>query len=185
MVMLVSIALTIGLLLFQRHVVRRTGSLAVAADQTHYFGDLATNVGVIIAILLSVELGWGWADPVIALFVAGVLVASAWLVFRKSLDQLMDHELPVTDRQKIIEIVRAHPEVRSLHDLRTRKAGLYTFIQVHIELDPDMKLVHAHDVSDMVEQELCAAFELSEVIIHQDPAGLEQMPEASATGENF
>ena len=185
LVMLVSICLAIGLILYQRHVVRRTGSLAVAADQTHYLGDLATNVGVIIAILLSVELEWIWADPVIALFVAAVLVASAWLVFRKSLDQLMDHELPVSERQKIIEIVRAHPEVMSLHDLRTRKAGLYTFIQVHIELDPEMPLTRAHDVSDMVEQELCAAFDKSEVIIHQDPAGLEQMPEASAAGENF
>ncbi len=185
MVMLVSIGLAISLILYQRHVVRRTGSLAVAADQTHYLGDLATNVGVIVAILLSVELEWIWADPVIALFVAAVLVTSAWLVFRKSLDQLMDHELPIDERQKIIEIVRAHPEVISLHDLRTRKAGLYTFIQVHIELDPDMKLTRAHDVSDMVEQELCAAFDKSEVIIHQDPAGLEQMPEASAAGESF
>jgi ferrous-iron efflux pump FieF len=185
MVMLVSIVAAIGLILYQRHVVRRTGSLAVAADQTHYLGDLATNVGVIVAILLSVELGWIWVDPVIALFVAAVLVTSAWLVFRKSLDQLMDHELPVSERQKIIEIVRGHPEVRSLHDLRTRKAGLYTFIQVHIELDPDMNLARAHDVSDMVEQELCAAFDKSEVIIHQDPAGLEQVPEASAAGEKF
>ena len=176
MVMLVSIVAAIGLILYQRH---------VAADQTHYLGDLATNVGVIVAILLSVELGWIWVDPVIALFVAAVLVTSAWLVFRKSLDQLMDHELPVSERQKIIEIVRGHPEVRSLHDLRTRKAGLYTFIQVHIELDPDMNLARAHDVSDMVEQELCAAFDKSEVIIHQDPAGLEQVPEASAAGEKF
>jgi len=69
-------------------------------------------------------------------------------------------------------------------DLRTRKAGLYTFIQVHIELDPAMALSRAHQVSDEVERELCQAFDKAEVIIHQDPAGLEGVPERSATAGN-
>jgi ferrous-iron efflux pump FieF len=184
LVMLVSIAMAIGLILYERSVIKRTGSLAVSADQTHYLGDLVTNIGVVIAILLATVLGWQLADPIIALLVAAVLVGSAWLVFRKSLDQLMDHELPDADREKIIGIVRAHPQVKSLHDLRTRAAGLYTFIQVHIELDPGMPLAEAHAVSDEVEHALCAAFDKAEVIIHQDPAGLEAVPEQSATAGN-
>lgn len=184
LVMLISIVMAIGLILYERSVIRRTGSFAISADQTHYLGDLATNIGVVIAILLAAGLGWQRADPIIALFVAAVLVGSAWLVFRKCLDQLMDHELPDSDREKIIAIVRAHPQVRSLHDLRTRAAGLYTFIQVHIELDPDMALAEAHTVSDEVERELCAAFDKAEVIIHQDPAGLEQVPGPSAIAGN-
>ena len=184
-VMLISIAMTIGLILYQRFVVKRTDSVAISADQTHYIGDLVTNFGVVIAILLAVEMGWALADPIIALLVAATLVGSAWLVFRKSLDQLMDHELPDAERRKIIGIVRAHPEVISMHDLRTRTAGLYTFIQVHIELDPDMALSRAHTVSDDVERELCAAFDKAEVIIHQDPAGLEEAQGPSARDENF
>lgn len=185
LVMLVSIVMAIGLILYERSVIRRTGSLALSADQTHYLGDLVTNIGVVIAILLAVVMGWQAADPIIALFVAAVLVGSAWIVFRKSLDQLMDHELPDADREKIIAIVRAHPQVRSLHDLRTRAAGLYTFIQVHIELDPDMPLAEAHSVSDEVEYALCSAFDKAEVIIHQDPAGLEAVPERStAAGDS-
>ncbi len=176
-VMLISIAMTVGLILYEHEVIRRTGSLAVSADQTHYIGDLATNVGVVFAILLATGLGWLRADPVIALLVAAIMVASAWRVFRQSLDQLMDRELPDTDRETIKTIVRAHPDVLSLHDLRTRAAGLYTFIQIHIELDPQMPLLQAHAVSDAVERELCAAFDRAEVIIHQDPAGLEQEQE--------
>ena len=156
-VMLISIAMAIGLILYERSVILKTGSVAIA-DQTHYVGDLATNIGVVIAILLSTQLGWISADPIIALFVAAVLVTSAWLVFRDSLDQLMDHELPDVEREKIIAIAGAHPEVIGLHDLRTRKAGLYTFIQVHIELDPAMALSRAHQVSDDVERELVRAF---------------------------
>lgn len=163
LVMLVSIAMAIGLILYERSVIKRTGSLAVSADQTHYLGDLVTNVGVVIAILLATVLGWQSADPIIALFVAAVLVGSAWLVFRKCLDQLMDHELPDADREKIVSIVRAHPQVKNLHDLKTRAAGLYTFIQCHIELDPDMPLAEAHAVSDEVEHDLCAAFDKAEV----------------------
>jgi ferrous-iron efflux pump FieF len=184
-VMLISIAMTIGLIFYQRFVVRRTDSLAVSADQTHYIGDLVTNIGVVIAILLAVQMGWMSADPIIALLVAAALVGSAWLVFRKSLDQLMDHELPDVERRKIIGIVRAHPEVINLHDLRTRAAGLYTFIQVHIELDPDMALSRAHAVSDEVERDLCSAFDKAEVIIHQDPAGFEEVQGPSARDENF
>ncbi len=183
-VMLISIVMAIGLILYERQVIKRTGSLAVSADQTHYLGDLATNIGVVIAIFLSVVLGWQEADPIIALFVAAIMVGSAWLVFRKSLDQLMDRELPDSDREKIIALVHAHPKVKSLHDLRTREAGLYKFIQIHIELDPEMNLAEAHAVSDEVEQALCAAFDKAEVIIHQDPAGLEAVPAPSATGGN-
>jgi ferrous-iron efflux pump FieF len=176
-VMLISIAMAVGLILYEREVIKRTGSLAVSADQTHYVGDLATNIGVALAHLLANGLGWLRADPIIALVVAAVMVTSAWLVFRQSLDQLMDRELPDADREKIKTIVRAHPEVLNLHDLRTRTAGLYTFIQVHLELDPEMPLSRAHAVSDDVERELCAAFDRAEVIIHQDPAGLERVQE--------
>ena len=179
-VMCVSITLAVGLIVYERRVVARTGSLAVRADQTHYIGDLVTNIGVVAAILLATQMGWILADPIIALLVAAVLVGSAWLVFRQSLDQLMDHELPDEDRRRIIAIVRAHESVRALHDLKTRQAGLSIFIQIHIEMDPDMKLLRAHQVSDAVEHDLCAAFPGAEVIIHQDPEGLEPV---SALGE--
>ena len=72
-----------------------------------------------------------------------------------------------------------HGEVRDMHDLRTRAAGIATFIQLHIELDPAMSLTRAHEVSDAVEADLMAAYPNAEVIIHQDPAGVE-MPEPLA-----
>jgi ferrous-iron efflux pump FieF len=101
LVMLIAIVMAIGLILYERSVIKRTGSLAVSADQTHYLGDLVTNIGVVIAILMAVVLGWQQADPIIALLVAAVLVGSAWLVFRKCLDQLMDHELPTARRSSL------------------------------------------------------------------------------------
>jgi ferrous-iron efflux pump FieF len=175
-VMIVSIVCTAGLVTYQRYVVKRTGSIAIGADRMHYLSDLATNLGVIVALGLVFGFGWQAADPVIAMVIAVILVWSAWSVFRQSYDQLMDRELPDEDRERIAAIVMRHPEVRSFHDLRTRAAGVHTFIQCHIELDPEMSLVRAHEVSDEVERELCEQFPKAEVIIHQDAAGMETPP---------
>lgn len=174
-VMTVSIIAVLCLVVYQRLVVSRTGSLAIRADRMHYLGDLLTNVGVALGIVLSARFGILVADPVVGMGVAVVLAASAWNVFRQSCDQLMDRELPDAERERIKTIVRKHTDVRNLHDLRTRAAGICKFIQLHIELDPAISLTRAHEVSDEVEHELLAAFPDAQVIIHQDPAGVEPL----------
>lgn len=176
-IMIVSTLCAVRLVFYQRRVVAQTGSIAIGADKVHYTADVVTNVGVIVAVILAAGLKMELADPVIALLVAAFLVWSAWGVFRQSYDQLMDRELADSDREKIKQIVRGHPEVKSLHDLRTRAAGVHTFIQLHIELDPQMNLLRAHEVSDAVEADVCKAFPNAEVIIHQDPAGVEMPPD--------
>jgi ferrous-iron efflux pump FieF len=175
-VMCVAILCAILLILYQRRVVVRTGSVAVEADQTHYIGDLATNIGVVLALVLTAYLGWTLADPLIAIAVAGIMLYTAFGVGRQSLHQLMDRELPDEERARIRRIAEAHEAVRNVHDLKTRSAGLSTFIQLHLALDPEMKLADAHQVSDAVEKAIQNAFPGAEVIIHQDPAGLEPLP---------
>ncbi len=176
-VMCIAIACAILLILYERRVVARTGSLAVEADQTHYLGDLATNVGVVLALVLSAYLGWTLADPVIAILVAGIMLWSALGVGRQSFNQLMDRELPDEERARIRRIAESHDAVMNVHDLKTRAAGLSTFIQLHLALDPEMPLAEAHKVSDAVEQAILTAYPGAEVIIHQDPAGLEPLPQ--------
>lgn len=166
-VMSVSILATIFLVHYQRRVVAQTGSLAVEADSAHYAGDIITNLGVILALILASW--WSLADPLIALGVAGVMVWTAWGVGRRSLDQLMDHELPEEDRMRIRRIAESHTAVRNVHDLKTRTAGLSIFIQLHLALNPRMSLAEAHGVSEAVEQALRNAYPGAEVIIHQDP----------------
>jgi ferrous-iron efflux pump FieF len=174
-VMVISLFAAIGVVVYQRRVVAQTGSIAIGADAMQFLGDIGTTAGVILALILSAGLKWEQADPAIALIVALALVWGAWRVFRQSYDQLMDRELADADREKIIAIIHANPEVRSLHDLRTRAAGIHAFIQFHIELDPAMNLQHVHEVSDAVEVEIRKAFPNADVIIHQDPTGV-KMP---------
>ena len=175
-VMCVAIACAIGLILYERKVVAATGSLAVEADQTHYFADLVTNIGVVLALLLSSFLGWTLADPLIAIAVSGVMLWTALGVGRQSFNQLMDRELPDEERARICRIAQSHRAVKNVHDLKTRMAGLSTFIQLHLALDPEISLAQAHVISDAVERALLDAYPGAEVIIHQDPAGLEPEP---------
>jgi ferrous-iron efflux pump FieF len=179
-VMCVAIACAIGLILYQRKVVAMTGSIAVEADQTHYLGDLVTNIGVVLALLLSSLLGWTLADPLIAIAVAGIMAFTALGVGRASFNQLMDRELPDAERARIRRIAQTHAAVMNVHDLKTRTAGLSTFIQLHLGLDPNMSLAEAHVVSDAVEHALLQAFPGADVIIHQDPAGVEPLPAEDA-----
>ncbi|HEV2650436.1 MAG TPA: cation diffusion facilitator family transporter [Rhizomicrobium sp.] len=175
-VMAISIAGAGLVILYQRYVIAKTGSIAIRADAAQFVGDLASSIGVVVAIVLLLAFGWTRADPLIALFVAAVLVWNGWGVFRQSYDQLMDRELPDEDRERIKAIVHGHKDVLSLHELRTRASGVNSFIQLHIELAPEMTLMRAHAISDEVEDEIRKAFPQAEVIIHQDPAGLETAP---------
>ncbi|HJR20704.1 MAG TPA: cation diffusion facilitator family transporter [Dongiaceae bacterium] len=177
-VMVISLLVTGLLVLLQRHVVRRTGSIAVRSDQAHYATDFLVNISVIVALVLSSRLGWWWIDPVIGLGIAIFIAGDALRVGKDALDMLMDREMDDADRTRIKEIVRAHPEVLNLHDLRTRASGRDRFIQFHMELDGSLTLLHAHRISEIVEAEICAAFPGAEVIIHEDPAGASE-PHAS------
>jgi len=173
-VTLFAIILTLVLVTFQRHVVRQTGSLAIDADSLHYSGDLLLNLSVIAALFFSTYTTLQWADPVIAALIAVYLLYNAWRIAKSSINQLMDHELNESDRSLIIEIAMKHPKVKGVHELRTRSSGLNTFMQLHLVLDPELSLIEAHRVSDQVEQALTRDFANADIIIHQDPEGVEE-----------
>ena len=175
-VMLFSIGLTVSLVMFQRWAIAKSGSIAISADSLHYQGDLLLNTAVIAAILLVSELGWVMADPIFGAAIALYIIWSAYRIVRNSLDMLMDRELPDTEREKIRQIALRHEAVESVHDLRTRQSGLTYFIQLHLEMEGDMKLLDAHAIADELELALTEAYPGAEVIIHQDPAGLEIPP---------
>jgi ferrous-iron efflux pump FieF len=173
-VMIFAIAVTFALVAYQRHVVRRTGSLVVSADEFHYRTDLVLNGSVILSLVGTWLLGWVYLDP---LFGAGIgfwIIYGAWGVAKKAMVQLMDRELPDGDRARIRAIALAHSQVKSVHDLRTRASGPDAFIQIHVEMDGNLTLSEAHRISDTVEAEILAAFPRAEVMIHQDPEGIEE-----------
>lgn len=178
-VMVLSIVATLLLLAFQRHVIRKTGSTAIKADALHYRTDLLVNASVIVALVLSAR-GWPGFDALFAIGIAIYILYSAWEIVKQAFDHLMDRELPDSERQEIMRIAASHAEVRGLHDLRSRRSGTATFIQLHLELDDYLTLLEAHRISDEVEEAIAVAYPSAEIIIHIDPLSVvpdEPVPE--------
>jgi ferrous-iron efflux pump FieF len=176
-VSLVAIAATVGLILFQRSVVRRTGSVAIATDSVHYSSDLLLNLSVIAALALDQYGGFSGADPVFGILIALWLFYGAWRASTHAVDQLMDKEWPEERRQAFIAVAARHPAGRGIHDLRTRTSGANDFAQFHLWLDPAMSIVAAHDVVDEIEAELLKEFPGVGIIIHVDPEGQVDEPD--------
>ena len=167
-VMVISIVATLLLVNFQHYVIRKTKSVAISADALHYKSDILMNIAVILALWLSIN-GWHIFDPIIGAIIACYILYSVWSIVSISLDQLMDRELSDEVRADIKQVVLAHPQAQGMHDLRTRHSGTMTFIQFHLEIEDDLTLIQAHNVSDEIEFELLKTYPSSEIIIHIDP----------------
>ncbi len=170
-VSLVAMAATFALLAYQRYVIRRTGSVAIHTDHVHYQSDLLLNLAVIAALVLDQLLGWGLADPVFGLLIAGWLLYNAWGAGSQSIDQLMDREWPEHERADFLDATKDYPELAGLHDLRTRHSGSHRFVQFHVWVPADWTVRQAHDRLEAVEEQLCERFPATEIIIHLDPEG--------------
>ena len=175
-VSIIAMAATLTLLAYQRRVIARTGSVAIEADHVHYQTDLLLNVAVIAALALDQYLGLTGADPLLGIGIALWLVRGAYKASSRAIDQLMDREWPEEKRQRFIEVAGRHPELRGLHDLRTRTSGSLDFVQFHIWVDPDMTVAEAHKVMEEIEQKLHAEFPRMDILIHLDPEGQVDQP---------
>ncbi len=165
----VSLVVTALLVLYQRRILKRTGSLAVQADNLHYTGDFLINLGIIGA--LGAQRMWGlrWVDPLFGGMVALFLLRNAVDIGRRSLKGLMDAEFPDSERGRITETALEEKEVLGVHDLRTHRSGPDVFIQLHIEVPGEYALSRAHAVGDRVEDRIRRMYPAADIIVHQDP----------------
>jgi ferrous-iron efflux pump FieF len=170
-VSLVAIAATLALLWYQRGVIARTGSVAIKTDNVHYKSDLMLNSAVIAALVLDQSLGIQGADAIFGIAIALWLVWGAYRASTEAVNQLMDKEWPEHERQAFLAAAADYPELRGLHDMRTRKSGTLRFVQFHVWVPADWTVRQAHDQLDEVEQSLQARFPGTEFLIHVDPEG--------------
>jgi ferrous-iron efflux pump FieF len=173
-VMLFSMLMTTALLAFQRSVVKQTGSMAIAADAMHYRSDLLVNLSVAIAIPLAAWTNWSLIDPLIGIGIAAYILWSTYDIAAGALDVLLDRELASEKRDKIVALAWQNPNVRGVHDLRTRSGGSNDIIQFHLELDPTTTLLETHLIMDDIEDRIRAEFGNCEIIVHADPLGFQE-----------
>jgi len=167
-VMLLSLVLTVGLLAFQRKVVRVTGSTAIRADSLHYRSDLLLNGSILVALLLA-RFGWPQLDALFGLGIAVYIFWSAVQIARESGGILMDKELPSEVSEDMRALVCGLPGVVGAHDLRTRVSGHRWFVQVHLELPGELPLHEAHALCVEASARIRARYPQTDVMVHADP----------------
>lgn len=173
-VMVISLAATTALILFQKYVAKRTNSLAIAADSAHYTVDVVTNLAIIATLVVVKFWGIYWFDTVTALAVAGYLLLNAYKLACGAVSVLTDAELSDDIRKKVCRIVMENPFSQGIHDLRTRDLGGAYMFEFHLELDGDLPLSAAHEMTEAVEDNLLDEFPNAQIIIHQDPVGIKE-----------
>jgi ferrous-iron efflux pump FieF len=173
---LLAIVVTFALVLYQRRVIAASGSIAIGTDNLHYSSDLALNLAVIAALALDQYADIHGADALFGLGIAAWLVWNAWSASARAIDQLMDREWPEAKRQHFLKVAAQHPELRGIHELRTRASGNRDFVQFHVWVDGQMTLAAAHRIMDEVEERLMREFPDTEILIHPDPEGHQDPP---------
>ncbi len=149
-------------------VARSTNSIALEADALHLKTDVYTSLGVSIGLGLIAITGINWLDPVIAILVALFIIKEAYHLLRKAFTPLID---TAWNNDEIIELEKRLTGLDvSYHDLRTRVAGNYRFIDIHIQIPENETVGSAHRYCDKIENELRSVYENLTVTIHVEPS---------------
>lgn len=172
-IMITSIILNLCLMLFQTYVIKVTNSQIIKADRLHYSADFFTNIAVVISLQISHSFKFDYVDPIFAILIALYIMYGSYQLFTKAIHNLIDAELDDKERSKILKIIAGFAEIKGLHELKTRYAGNKLFIQCHLEMAGTMTLYRAHELTHDIMAKISESFPESEIIIHQDPAGLE------------
>ncbi|MBF8247198.1 MAG: cation diffusion facilitator family transporter [Rickettsia sp.] len=170
-IMLMSTILTFILLIYQSYVIWKTRSAIVSLDRIHYSSDILANLFVISSLYFTQYL-W-FLDPLVGIGISLYVMYFTFDLSKNSINNLIDKELSKAEKQKIVNVVRKNKFVTGMHELKTRAAGSKLFIQFHIEMDGKLSLYRAHEISDEITKDLRNIFPFAEILIHQDPKGLE------------
>ena len=154
------------------HFGRNWRSPALVADGWHLFADVATSVGVIVGLALSVLTGWSVLDPALAALVALNILIAGWRLMRSSISGLMDEAVDGDIARRIRALISEHATgAIEAHDIRTRTAGRATFIDFHLVVPSAMSVADAHRICDRIESALEAQIDGAEIVIHVEPEG--------------
>jgi len=170
-VLVLSIVLTFVLVNVQNRTLAAGQSVAVSADRMHYLTDLVSNIIAIIGVGLA-ALGFGFMDAIGGFLMAAWFIWGAIQVMREAADHLMDHSLPPQDVARICAIINEDKAILGVHEVRTREAGPWILIQMHVEMNPDLTLDEAHRIIIAAEKRLLDVYPNADIIIHPDPKGV-------------
>ena len=165
----IAIVLTSALVRFQSYVIHKTKSIAILADSTHYKADLYLNLGVLFSIGTYILFQWQYVDILFGTGIALYIMFTAYTIIVSAFKVLLDSELPLPDRQKILDVIEAHPEVGKCCHLRTRTSGQEEFIQGHLIMKKEVSVEQAHQIAKEIKKELLSLYPHAECLFQVLP----------------
>lgn len=152
------------------HYGRLHKSIVMEADGHHLMADVWTSVGVLVGLALVYATGYTFFDSLLAIVMGGHIILIGLGLIRRSFDGLMDHAIPLEERERVRELIRANlPEGATFHLLRTRLSGARRFIEFHLLVDGDLSVREGHRLADKLEAALTTAIPELAVTIHVEP----------------
>ena len=169
---MVSIVVKEGLFRWTLYVGKEEHSQAVVANAWHHrsdaFSSIGTTLGIGGAILLGEE--WRVLDPIAAVVVSLLIVKVAILLIVPAMNDLLEKSLPKEVEEEILSIIRETDEVKSPHNLCTRRIGNNFAIEVHIRVDGQMTVERAHELTKEIEARLRKRFgHATHIVLHVEP----------------
>lgn len=155
-------------------VARQTDSPALKADAEHFRTNLYQSAGVLLGLLLVRLTGVRLIDSFAALAVAALVVRAAWQLFHDSVALLMDSRLPEHELEVVRRVLESEPAVLGYHKLRTRKSGSSRHVDAHVQMDDNLSLLHAHELTERLEDRIRAELPNVEITLHTEPYHAEQ-----------
>ncbi|SIS09242.1 cation diffusion facilitator family transporter [Natronorubrum thiooxidans] len=150
-----------------------TALKALAAD---CLNDIYTSVAAVVGVL-GVLLGYPLLDPIAGALVSLLVVYQGVEISRENVDYLIGAAPDPETRTQVTETLRAHPEVRGVHDLTVFYDGPVLEVEVHVEVDGDMPFRQAHDVESTLVDRLRNLEDVGDAHVHLDPSGIGEWKE--------
>ncbi len=168
-VMLGTMAINIGVTIWERRAARQLRSDLLAADARHTGSDVLVSGGVILG-LVGEQMGLRGADAAVSLVVAATISWTAWGILRDASLVLTDAATDV-DPRSLLTAILAAPGVITAHNLRVRSSGGRNLVDVHITVAPDLTVKAAHEVATGVEETVRDEVgPEAQTIVHVEPA---------------
>lgn len=136
-----------------RLVAIKTHSSTVYANAWHHRSDALSSVAVLIGAV-SVKLGYPHGDQLGAIAVGILIILVGVQILNRCFSEFAERSADSQSIEQIEKILAAEPEIRQWHKLRTRTVGREIFLDVHILVDPELKITQAHAIADALERAL-------------------------------
>lgn len=148
---------------------KRTDSISLYADGQHLRTDIFSSAGVLIGLILIKYTGIAIIDPLIALFVAVVIIKAGYKISKETLNNLLDGALPEDDMKRIEAILNGNEEIKGYKNLRARKSGRIRDIEMTIFFEPEIKICQCHKICDKIENQMNKVLTDTRILIHAEP----------------